>query len=211
MAAPEGISAFRAYSKPFDTNKGTQSFTQIYDSGYIWENGSNVTQTGAWRPLFASDFVTSNNISVSGLTITGVSIDTTALQQVTASGVAFQAAVSGQTATLVSEATNRWKKVASSGFVQTFSPLVGSSLVSKVQGLSKTSVNPSYIQIYDGSTGAGNYPVATINVQNQNNWFYEFSEAGVQFNNGITIINSSDAISPIQYGNADFFASVIYK
>lgn len=200
--ASESISAFRVYSRPFDVGKGVQSFTNVYDANYVWENGSNVSQTGAWRPLFPSDFSAS---------ISGVTVNTTALETITTSGVAFQAAVSGQTATLVTEATNRWKKVSSSGYVSSFSPTVGSHLVSKVQGISKTTVNPGYILVYDGATGAGNYPVASVAVSQNNNWFIDFAEAGVQFDNGLTIVNSSDGISPVQYGTPDFFTTVIYK
>lgn len=197
--------AFRVFSRAFDTQKGTQSFTQIYDDQYVWQNGSNVDQTGAWRPLFASDF-RAPDISISGVTL---AVD--GLESIGTSGVQFQTAISGQTATLVAEATNRWKKVSSSGYVSSFSPTVGAHLVSRVMGISKTTVNPGYVLLYDGPTGVGNFPVASVAVNQNNNWFLDFAEAGVQFNNGLTVVNSSDGVSPIQYGTPDFFATVIYK
>jgi hypothetical protein len=199
---PSESTAFRSYSKAFDTQKGVQGFTHLWDNSWEWVNGSNVVQTGAWRPLLATDFSTS---------ISGVTVNTTALETIATSGVAFQAAVSGQTATLVTEATNRWKKVSSSGYVSSFSPTVGSHLVSKVQGISKTTVNPGYILVYDGATGAGNYPVASVAVSQNNNWFIDFAEAGVQFNDTLTLVNSSDGVTPVQYGTPDFFATVVYK
>jgi hypothetical protein len=206
MAAPES-SAFRAYSKPFDTNKGSQSFTQIFDSGYIWENGSNVTQTGAWRPLFASDFA-APNISISGVTI---AVDQ--LEAIGTSGVAYQAAISGSTAILATEATNRWQKAKTNGYSTVFNVSNVPTLVNKVQGYTKTTLQPSFIQLFDtGSAPAvGSVPDFIISVQTTNNWFLNLAEAGVQFNNGLQIVNSSTPDTYTPLGASDFIANVVYK
>jgi len=202
MAAPES-SAFRAYSKPFDTNKGAQSFTQIFDSGYIWDNGSNVQQTGAWRPLFASDFVAPN------VSISGVTINVGQLETIGTSGVAFQAAISGSTAILATEATNRWQKVNSTGYVQSFSPISGRCLINKINGYSKCPQNINFLQFFDSSSQVGS-PEANLAVMSGNNFFYEFSDEGVEFKNGLTVANSFDPVA-IQTGTADFFVTIVYK
>ena len=215
MAAPEGISAFRAYSKPFDTNKGAQSFTQIFDSGYIWENGSNLTQTGAWRPLFASDFQNTSNISISGLSLSGITVNTTALENIATSGIAFQTALSGQVdqintklTTLVTASTP-WQKVSSSGYVQSFTPITGRCLINKINGYSKCPQNTNFLQIFDAATQAG-MPDSNLALMSGNNFFYEFSDEGVVFNNGLTVANSFDPVA-IQTGSADFFVTIVYK
>jgi hypothetical protein len=210
MAAPESINSFRAYSKPFDTNKGVQSFTQIYDSGYVWENGSNVVQTGAWRPLFASDFA-APNISISGVTI---AVDQ--LESIGTSGVAYQAALSGQVdqinnklETLVTETSSKWQKVSSSGYVQAFAPITGRCLVNKINGYSKCPQNTNFIQIFDATSQAGT-PEANLAVMSGNNFFYEFSDEGVEFANGLAVANSFDPVA-VQTGSADFFVTIVYK
>lgn len=210
MAAPESINSFRAYARPFDTNKGVQSFTQVFDSGYVWENGSNVRQTGAWRPLFASDFQ-APNISISGVTI---AVDQ--LEEIGTTGVALQTALSGQVDqinakldTIVNEKTSRWQKVSTSGYVQNFTPITGRCLVSKVNGFSKCPQNTNFIQIFDGTSQAG-VPDMNLAVASGNNFFYDMAEEGVIFENGFTIANSSDAVD-IQTGSADFFATIVYK
>lgn len=207
MAAPEGINAFRAYARPFDTNKGSQSFTQIYDSGYIWENGSNAVQTGAWRPLFASDFQ-APSISISGVTL---AVDQ--LESIGTSGVAYQAAISGQAAVLVTEATNRWQKTKTNGYATVFGAITGSTLINKVQGYTKTITQPSFIMLFDTNAipATGSVPDFIVSVQTENNWFLNLAEAGVQFNNGLQIVNSStpDVYTPI--GASDFIANVVYK
>lgn len=104
-----------------------------------------------------------------------------------------------------------WQKVGSSGYVGVFSPLGGAALVNKINGISKIGATSSFILVYDGATGIGAFPVASITTSPGNNWFLDLAEAGVQFNNVLTIINSMDAISPVSSGPADFFVSVIYR
>ncbi len=104
-----------------------------------------------------------------------------------------------------------WQKVASSGYVGTFSPLASAALVNKINGISKAGATSSFILVYDGATGAGAFPVASVATQGAQNWFLDLAEAGVQFNTSLTIVNSTDAISPVASGPADFFASVIYR
>jgi len=216
MAAPEGINSFRAYSKPFDTNKGVQSFTQIYDSGYVWENGSNVIQTGAWRPLFASDFVQNTSINISGLSLSGITVNTAALEVIATSGVAYQAALSGQVEqtnskldVLVADSASKWQKVSSSGYVQSFAPITGRCLVNKINGYSKCPQNMNFLQVFDGTAQVGT-PEANLALASGNNFWYEFSDEGVEFANGIAVANSFDPIA-IQTGEADFFVTIIYK
>ncbi len=119
------------------------------------------------------------------------------------------AAIQTQMATLTG--ATKWNKVASSGYVGAFAPLAASALVNKINGISKANATSSFILVYDGATGAGNFPVASVATQPGNNWFIDLAEAGVQFNTNLTIVNSTDAISPVASGPADFFASVIYR
>ncbi len=104
-----------------------------------------------------------------------------------------------------------WQKVGSSGYVGSFSPLGGAALVNKINGISKVGATSSFILVYDGATGAGNFPVSSITTQGGQNWFIDLAEAGVQFNSTLTIVNSTDAISPVGSGPADFFCSVVYR
>lgn len=202
--ASESISAFRVYSRPFDVGKGVQSFTNVYDANYVWENGSNVSQTGAWRPLFPSDFSAS---------ISGVTVNTTALETIATSGVAFQAAISGQTATLVTEATTRWQKTKTNGYVGLFSAITGVTLINKAQGYTKTTTQPSFLMLFDTGSApvAGSVPDFVASVQATNNWFLDLAEAGVQFNHGLQIVNSTTADVYTPVGASDFTASVVYK
>lgn len=105
-----------------------------------------------------------------------------------------------------------YQKVSSSGYVSTFSPLSGPCFVNKINGISKTSAQPSWIQVYDGPTGAGNFPVASVSVGTNNNWFLDLAENGVAFANGLTLVNSLDGVTINQSGlGADFFATVVYR
>lgn len=198
-------SAFRVYSANFEANKATTSWTNLYDSGYVWNDSKN-DRTGAWRPLFASDFQ-APNISISGVTL---AVDQ--LEDIGTSGVQFQAAISGQTATLVTEATNRWKKVNSSGYVSSFSPLANGALVSKILGYSNTATIPSFILVFDRPTvpATGSAPDFVCATQ-PNNFFLNLAEAGVQFNSGLTLVNSSSPVVYVPYGQSDFTCSAIWK
>ncbi len=116
-----------------------------------------------------------------------------------------------QVASLTGVVAAKWQKVSSSGYVGSFSPVSGPSLINKINGVSKQGATSSFILVFDGNTGASNFPVASISTQAGNNFFIDFAEAGVQFNTNLTIVNSTDAISPVNSGPADFFASVIYR
>lgn len=225
MAANYDMSGYRVFSKPFNTNQGSMSFGQIYDKDWVWENGTNNTVTGAWRPLFPSDLV--SNISLTGETlsvnvaavaVTGVAAvtgDVTSttlltglgyLNSLTLQNQTLLQAISGGTAN-----TNNWKMVNSSGYVQSFSPIVGKCTVNKINGYSKCPQITNFIQIFDNATGQAGTPVAQMIVQSGNNFFYEFSSnQGVMFNNGVTISNSNDPLL-IQTGSSDFVVSVVYK
>lgn len=119
------------------------------------------------------------------------------------------AAISAQMAVLTGATS--WQKVASSGYVGAFSPLASAALVNKINGISKAGATSSFVLVYDGATGAGAFPVASVTTQPGNNWFIDLAEAGVQFNSSLVIVNSTDAINPVASGPADFFASVIYR
>jgi hypothetical protein len=66
-------SGFRYYSKPFDTNKGTQAFNLLWDSSLVWYNGAALT-TGGWRQMQPSDFAASINVSGLNLTVGAVAV-----------------------------------------------------------------------------------------------------------------------------------------
>lgn len=204
MSLPSN-NAFRVYSATFDAQKASTSWTNIFDSGYVWNDSKN-DRTGAWRPLFASDFA--SNVSISGVTV-----NTTALEQIASSGVAYQAATSGQTAILVTEATNRWQKTKTNGYVGVFSAITGNCLINKAQGYTKTTAQPSFLMLFDTGSipAAGSVPDFTAAVQTTNNWYLDLAEAGVQFNYGLQIVNSTTADVYTPVGASDFTASVVYK
>jgi hypothetical protein len=153
-----------------------------------------------------------------GIAITGGQISDSSVVSAVSSGNSLLSTVTGQIATLntavaslTGTVSSRWQKVASSGYVSAFAPVVGHCLVSKVQGYSKASPFPAHVLLYDGSTGAGNYPVFSVPTTSGSSWFIDLAEQGVEFASGVSLINSSDAVLNNPYGTNDFFASVVFK
>ena len=70
-------SGFRYFTRPFDTNRGSQSFTLLYDASLTWYNGQTLT-TGGWRPALPSDFAAEINVSGLDLTVGAVAVTGTA-------------------------------------------------------------------------------------------------------------------------------------
>lgn len=190
--------ANRYFSSVAGSNKWEPSAGYFYSSDIVvtGNHGKGNVVTGAWIPVEA----TSDGrlkVDVGSVSFTGsIEVDNVPVVNAIASGNAYAAP---------------WQKVSSSGYVSQFQPLVGSSVVSKINGISKSSTIPSYIQVYDGATGAGCFPVASVSVLGQNNWFIDFAENGVVFNSGVNIINSTDGVLVTQYTGVDFFASVVYR
>lgn len=199
-------SGYRVFSKPFGTNQGVTSFGQIYDSNWVWQNGTQDT-TGAWRPLFPSDMQQNVHVDVTGLEVNVGSVAVTGNPQVTDSTVAnLLSGISGQLAT---QSAARWQKVSSTGYVQAFRPISGRCLINKVNGYSKTSAGVNFLQFFD-NTGQVGAPIMPLAVQSGANFFYDLAEDGVEFFNGFSVGNSSDPVS-IATGSADFIVTVVYK
>lgn len=218
--------ANRSYNKVGAQNQ--TNFNMVYNPFYQTDAGI----TGQWQPITTDNQgalrVTIGtglqiSASITGVTVnippstavTGV-VNVTGQIAITNPLVAVSGAVQATITNPVVAVTGTinssvWQKVASSGYVGVFSPLAAPALVNKINGLSKAGATSSFILVYDGVTGAGNFPIASIGTQPGANWFIDLAEAGVQFNTNLTIINSTDAITPVNSGPADFFATAVYR
>lgn len=164
---------------------------------------------------FSGLSISVGNVAVTGVTnVTGQVAITNPVLAVTGN---VQASLTGnvpvQVVNAIAVTGTSWQKVSSSGYVSLFAPLSATScLVNKIQGISKTSTQPSWIQVYDGATGAGCFPVASVPTLQNNAWFIDLAEAGVAFSSGVTIVNSTDGVLLQQAGlSADLFATVVWK
>jgi len=153
-----------------------------------------------------------------GIAVTGGQIAVPSVVNAISSGNSLLSTVTGQiavlntaVASLTGTVSSRWQKSSSNGYVSSFNPVTGHCLVSKVQGYSKASPFPAHILLYDGSSGAGNYPAFSVPTTSGSSWFIDLAEQGVEFASGVNLINSSDAVLNVPYGTNDFFASVVYK
>lgn len=113
----------------------------------------------------------------------------------------------------IAQMASKWQKVKTTGYVATFSASATPCLVNKVQGFTKTSTQPSYIQLFDSATTpvAGANPDFVVAVQSNNNYFLDLAEAGVEFLNGLQIVNSSTPDVYTAIGASDFIASIVLK
>lgn len=185
-------------------NKGSPAFP------HIWDDSLGVS--GKWRPYTTADGA---NINVSGLQVTVSGIDQVTAQQVITNKLieSGNSTLTGILAQLKNGGTgggaNYFSKATSSGYVQKFQAFTGKCAVSKINGYSKTSSDLGFIQIFDAIDQTG-MPAANLIVQSGNNFFYDFGDNGVIFNNGITVGNSSDPVN-IVTGQADFFVTILYK
>lgn len=100
-----------------------------------------------------------------------------------------------------------YTKVSSTGYVSGFSPFGGSQIIKGVQGYSKCSSHGGFgfLQIFDGAT-----LIEPVAVQSGQNFYVDFAENGVTFNN-FNIINALDPVAGPQYNTGDFFAVVVYR
>lgn len=105
--------------------------------------------------------------------------------------------------------TPLWQKVGSSGFVQSFNPISGNCLISCINGYSACPNDTEFLQIFDGLLQTG-VPIESFIVLSGNNFFFEFPNGGVQFQNGFTVANSLDAINIIT-GTKDFITTILYR
>ncbi len=194
------------YAYAPNPNKGSPAFP------HIWDDSLGVS--GKWRPYSTADGA---NINITG----GLNVNVTGIDEVVAQQVITNRLIESGNSTLTGilqqlkdgggtgGGPNYFKKASSTAFVQKFQAYNGKCAVTKVNGYSKTATDTSFIQIYDGLDQTG-LPVANLIVQSGNNFYYEFGDGGVVFDNGITVANSTDPIG-IVTGAADFFVTVFYK
>lgn len=189
---------FRSYNAvPSKQDTFVYAFNPYYDNGNGKTGQMQLMTTDNQGALRVN---VGTGISVSA-SLTGGSVTVNNTAPIPVSGV-FQATVNPTT----------FSKVSSSGYVSSFSPLSGPSVVSKIQGISTGISQPQFILVYDGATGAGNFPVASVPTQPNNAWFIDLSENGVAFNSGIVVTNSTNGISVTQAGlGPDFFSTIIYR
>jgi hypothetical protein len=185
----------RSYNKVGDSKQTT--FGQVFNPYYV--NGGI---SGQWQPA------TTNNQGALRVDIgTGVSIAAT----FTGGNVTVVNSAPIPVTGTVTAAT--WSKTKTVGYVATFSASAVPCVVNKVQGFTKTTVQPSYLQLHDSAAtpSAGATPDFVVAVQSNNNFFADLAEAGVTFTNGLQVVNSSTADIYTAIGASDFICSVVYK
>ena len=222
----------RSWSKGFNTEKSAPVFNYGFGTGAGYEGGQ-------WQPLtvnpdgllrvdiggtsvsasFTGGNVTVVNtapIPVSGAFSSIVSIgavDLSGLSLAALSGISGQVAQSNSYLSFLSGAasiSSKWQKISTKSYVQQFTPITGKCLVNKVNGYSNYTGAQCFVQIFDGLVQTG-VPDTNLITQGQQNFFYEFSDEGVQFNNGVTVATAFDPINSLQTGNSDMFCTIIYK
>ncbi len=187
-------------------------------------------QSGQWQPITTNDqgalrvdigtgisisanisglSVTVGNVAVTGGQI-GITGDVTVngFSTLTGQVAQLQVAVDALTGTL----TSKWQKTKNVGFASVYGAVTGSALVNKIQGYSQTTDVPSFIQVFDSATApnSGDAPDFVVSVQ-KNNWFIDLAEAGVEFTQGVQVVNSVTPDIYLGGSTEDFIASVIFK
>lgn len=152
--------------------------------------------------------ITGLEVQLDNVAITGGQINVIGFSTLTGQVAQLQTAVNALTGTL----TSKWQKVKNAGYATVYSPITGGCLVSSLQGYSKTSTVPSFIQVFDSATvpATGSNPDFVVATQ-PNNYFLNLPDAGVEFANGVTVVNSSSADVYVPYGTADFLTTLVYK
>lgn len=197
-------------------------FNQAYNPYYSNGSSSNPI-TGQWQPITTDsqgairvNIGTGITVSVTGVetivgnvAVTGGQIDVNGFSTLTGQVAQLQVQVAALTGTL----TSKWQKSKTAGFATVYGAVTGNVLINKVQGFTKTSAQPSYIQLFDTGVApsAGSTPDFVVAVQTNNNYFLDLAEAGVQFNNGLQVVNSTTPDVYTALGAADFTSSVVYK
>lgn len=176
---------------------------------YGWSNNVVLTglkgdvTTGAWIPVQLDAngnlLSTLTNATVSGSFV----VDNTNIVNALATGNLTNSGIlqTLQTGIVVTP----YNKVSSSGFASGFSPFAGPQIVKGIQGYSQCALSQGFLQVYDGTT-----LIQPIAVQSGNNFYADFAENGVTFNN-FNIINASNPVINSQYATNDFFCVVIYR
>jgi hypothetical protein len=161
--------------------------------------------TGQWQPVTTTD-AGALRVDIG----TGVQISATVdgFSTLTGQVAQLQTAVN----TLTGTVSSKWQKAKTPSYSSTFTAVSAPCLVNKILGYSKTVQPESFIQIFDSAStpSAGAVPDFVAATQT-NNFYLDLAEAGVEFVNGVTIVNSSTADVYTPYGSPDFTASVVYK
>ena len=116
-------SGYRSFSTSFNDNKSQPVFNYVEDPNWVWTDNAGNLNTGAWRPLFPTDF--NANIDITGLTVSVGAVAVTGAPVVTLTGVQNVnvtnpvLAVSGNLSASISSVGITGNVVANSG---TFSP-----------------------------------------------------------------------------------------
>lgn len=187
----------RSYNKVGDSKQTT--FGQVFNPYYV--NGGI---SGQWQPA------TTNNQGALRVDI-GTGISVTANATFTGGNVTVVNSAPIPVTGVVTSAT--WLKTKTVGYVATFSASAVPCVVNKVQGFTKTSTQPSYIQLHDSAStpAAGANPDFVVAVQSNNNFFVDLAEAGVTFTNGLQVVNSSVPDIYTAIGASDFICSAVLK
>lgn len=165
--------------------------------------GGNVTVVNTAPIPVSGNFNTS--VTVGDIAVTGGNINVNNFNVLTGQVAELQTAVNSLTGTV----SSRWQKISTKSYIQQFTPITGRCLINKINIYSNYTGAQTFVQIFDGLNQVG-VPDANLIVMGQNNAFYEFSDNGVEFNNGLTIGTSLDPVN-IQTGDSSIFATVIYK
>jgi|GEM_PF-4393849 hypothetical protein len=78
-------SGYRSFSTSFNDNKSQPVFNYVEDPNWVWTDNAGNLNTGAWRPLFPTDF--NANIDITGLTVSVGAVAVTGAPVVTLTGV----------------------------------------------------------------------------------------------------------------------------
>lgn len=209
----------RSYNKVGDQKQTV--FNQVFNPHY--DNGAGIS--GQWQPITTDDqgalrvnigtginvtaTITGLTMALDNVAVTGGNIDVNGFSTLTGQVAQLQTAVN----TLTGTVSSKWQKIKTAGYATVFGAVTGNHLINKVQGYTKTTTQPSYIQLFDSSVAPinGAIPDFIVSVQTVNNWFIDLAEAGVEFTNGLQIVNSSTPDSYTALGASDFIASVVYK
>ncbi len=209
---------FRSYNgAPANTQSMSYAFNPYYrdDKGHTGQlQLLTLNNEGALRVDIGTGISISANITGLGVTVnnpiavTGGQIDVNGFSTLTGQVAQLQVAVDSLTGTI----SSKWQKTKTAGYADVYGALTGNCLVSTIQGYSKTSTIPSFIQVFDSATvpATGSNPDFVVATQT-NNFFVNLPDAGVEFMQGVQIVNSSSADSYVPYGSADFVSSLVYK
>lgn len=210
---------FRSYNKTPDKQQSFMyAFNPYYDNGngqtgqlqYLTTNNQGALRVDIGTGINISANITGLAVTVSNpIAVTGGQIDVNGFSTLTGQVAVIQT----QLASLTGTVSSKWQKTKTAGYATVYGAITGSLLVNKVQGYTKTVVQPSFIQLFDAAAAPvpGAIPDFIVSVQTVNNWFIDLAEAGVQFNNGLQIVNSSTPDVYTALGASDFIANVVYK